>query len=343
MDLSDKILQDAYEVIAATILECGKRGVLVNRDQLAAAVLRSHLNDRIVTRSEMPGRDHGKPFEVAANYVDWFSANITEGPERASRWRGRFVRARVFSSHPDNDRLREIWAYSVLDETTRGHFLLKVDPSGRLAVGIIGRDGDWTFGDNIGRLPSGLYTVTFGRWAAVLKELETLINDPACNEHMLQSFFENYPELLKAHEYATVIPEAVIQRDGTANKQKRIWEADFVLAPAHQDEFCKILELKSPLLGSARTAQRGHARFYKELHEAIQQLHDYHDAFYSLRTRELFRGKYGLDVYRPDLHLIIGRRWSPDESAAIMTLQKNNFVKISSWDGELERLSRMFR
>ena len=100
----------------------------------------------------------------------------------------------VDSSHPTTRRLREIWAYTAQDATIRGQLLLKVAPSGRLALGMIGRDGDWTFGDDVSRLPSGLYTVNFGRWAAVLKELETLINDPACDEGMLQSFFETYPE-----------------------------------------------------------------------------------------------------------------------------------------------------
>jgi hypothetical protein len=148
------------------------------------------------------------------------------------------------------------------------------------------------------------------------------------------------------HRVSTLGPhlvQAVIHRDRVEGQaDTKIWEADFVLAPIDQEDFCKALELKRPQLGAARRGSRGHARFYKELHEATQQLHDYRDAFESTRTRDLFRGTYGVDVFRPDLQLVIGRDWEASERQAMMKFQKANFVTIRSWDGELRRLRQKF-
>jgi|GEM_PF-6778307 hypothetical protein len=340
MTKDDGILRDAFRIIGGSINSAGAEGVLIDRDTLATYLLNSELNDRILARSESNFRDKGKPFETAANYVDWFSSHIAQGSELTADWNNSVYRARVITQSQATGKDREIWAYSIRQPEVRGRLVLRVGVHGKISVGLIGKDGGWTNSAGLEQLPCGLYTVNFGRWAAILKELESRINDPNCTEDDLQSFFEEHPELLQDTRYETVIPEAVIHRE--QGEVTAPWEADFILSPADQEAFCRVIELKRPQFGTAKKARRGHSKFYKELHEAIEQLRDYHEAFASLSTREKFREKYGVEVFKPDLQLIIGRRWTPDEHRDMMELQRRRFVEIRSWDGELARLRRLF-
>jgi hypothetical protein len=204
-------------------------------------------------------------------------------------------------------------------------------------LGVVGRDDAWTSLDGAKRLDCGLYVVGFARWAAILRELEEMINDPQCTERMLQDFLEQHPTLLQGTEYATVIPEAVIHRE---NSQVGIWEADFVLAPRDQEEFCRIIELKRPGVSVLRQRRTGHARFSSQLHDAVGQLRDYAAAFNSARTREVFQDRYGVTVFAPSMQLVIGRRWDAGMDNEMKRFQEHQRVKVTSWDAELARLRR---
>lgn len=213
----------------------------------------------------------------------------------------------------------------------------KVREDGYIEVGLQTSDGSWVYADGTEMLPSGIYNTVFNRWSEILKELEEMINSPSVEEDDLQKYFEKYPELLKGDEYDLIIPQATI-----IGKKDSPWRADFVLRPFDQVNFCKILELKMPKADSFRKERSSHPVFYKQLHESIRQVKDYYRAFHSEKTRELFKHKYGFEVFEPDLQLIVGRKWDIEHIKYLQEIQKDNGLKITDWDTTLERLKRKF-
>jgi uncharacterized protein YegP (UPF0339 family) len=330
------IMRHAFEAVALAVRQAGNDGVFLTRDMLAQRLLDSHLGPVFRARADQPGRDSGSPLDVAANYVDWFSAHFTQGTELAAPWMHRLRRVRISAYSEKLRRSREIWAYSTAPNL-HSDFVLRANQDGRITLGIVGKDDTWTSLSGVRQLDCGLYVVGFAQWAAILRQLEDMINDATCTEAMLQDFLEQHPTLLQGAEYSTVISEAVIHREASPSG---VWEADFVLAPRDQEEFCKIIELKRPGLPVLRKPRRGHAKFSEELYSAVGQLRDYAAAFDSHKTRELFRERYGVNVFAPAMQLVIGRRWDAGMDAEMKRFQDLHRVKVTSWDAELARLRR---
>lgn len=215
-------------------------------------------------------------------------------------------------------------------------FRLRAD--GTIEVSLQLEDGSWTYADGKTLLPSRLYLITLSKWGNILRDLEDLINNPKTKEADLQKFFEEYPELIAGDDYDTVIPQATISRDDCSP-----WKADFVLAPVNQTEFSRIVELKIPGLPLTKRPHSGHFSFSAKLWNALSQLRDYERAFDREQVRENFRNNYGVDVYKPDLHLIAGRRWNFAWMDNIRELQRTTPVKIEDWDSVLDRLKRRYK
>jgi len=213
----------------------------------------------------------------------------------------------------------------------------RIHEDGKVQVGLQTSDGSWLYADGTSFLPAGIYLTVFSKWGDVLKELEEMINSASVCERDLQLFFEKYPELLKCDEYNVVIPQARIMPD-----DRIAWRADFVLQPFDQNGFCKVLELKLPEAATIRTPSHGHLRIYSELLSAINQLRDYGEAFHNPLTRERFKDAYNIDVFRPDLQLIAGRRWDAIHIRNMQEVQRRNGVKVEDWDSCLEKLRRQF-
>lgn len=215
----------------------------------------------------------------------------------------------------------------------------RIREDGRIQVGMQKTDGNWVFADGTSLLPSGVYLTVFNKWAEILKELEELVNSPHVKEADLQHFFEQYPDLLKGDEYDRIIPQARIVPE---IDQTRTWRADFVLHPFDQNNFCKILELKPPEVPTFRKASHGHPLFYAELKAAIDQLRDYGEAFHSTVTREKFYETYRTSVFKPDLQLIIGRKWDLIHMQHLLDIQRRSQLVIVDWDTLLEKMKRSF-
>jgi acyl carrier protein len=214
----------------------------------------------------------------------------------------------------------------------------RVKENGQIEVGLRGTDGSWIFADGTKQLPAGIYLTVFNRWGGVLKELEAIINDHRAKEADLQRFFESYPELLRGDEYDKVVPQAVVFPDD----RKVNWRADFVLHPHDQVNFCKIVELKLPSERVVRPDKSGHNEFYRNLHRAIGQLRDYGGAFRSMATRDRFKEAYGIDVFKPDLQVVIGRKWDVQQITVMLERRRRDVVGIVDWDTMIERLQRKF-
>ena len=209
--------------------------------------------------------------------------------------------------------------------------------SGKIQVSFRFEDGSWKYADGSERLPSNICILSFSRWANILKELEDIINDDNAKEADLQEFFETYPELIAGNDYDVVLPQAVIEKDDNSN-----WRPDFVLTPKNQYEFAKIIDLKIPSMQTTIRPKSGHYNFSAKLYNAINQIRDYSKEFDKLSVRERFKNKYQVDIYKPDLHLIVGRKWDIKILDKMRELQRETLVKIEDWDTALERLKRNY-
>lgn len=212
---------------------------------------------------------------------------------------------------------------------------LQIRPDGYIEVSLQLEDGSWVFADGSGRLPSKVYVTASGSWASILQELEDMINDPDIDEQDLQEYLERHPELLAGDDYDRVVPQAFISRNDQVP-----WRADFVLAPVNQTEFAKVIDLKLPRERLTLRPVSGHVSFSAKLHHSIEQLRDYGRAFDDEDVRERFHERYGIDIYKPDLQLIIGRRWDLEWIDNIRSLRKETEVAIETWDDLIERIRR---
>ncbi len=207
---------------------------------------------------------------------------------------------------------------------------------GRLVVKYLDEKGT-EFETDLEKSPAGFYFTGFNKYSETIRIFEELINDPGTKESDLQKFLEEHPEFLKEQEYREVIPQAVINTDDDIN-----WKADFFLVPHDQLQFCKILELKLPNETIGMKSRSGHMSFSKKLYLAIEQLKDYSKAFHSQRTKEKFKAKYQVDVFHPDLQLIIGRKGDMKLKKEFLSFQKDQGVKVSDWDSYLQSIKRKF-
>ncbi len=214
----------------------------------------------------------------------------------------------------------------------------KVGPNHKLeAFFRLNRDG-WTSVEGNRLLPCSYHMLAISKWDTALRELEDLVNSPGTVEHDLQKFFEVYPELLAGKDYDTIIPQAVIVPDVGSYS----WKADFVLSPFDQFTFATILELKLPSVRTTTGKRPAHYSFTSRVWHAMQQVRDYADAFDSPNVRTRFRETYHVDIFKPDLHLVIGKRWEVAQVDVIKKMKKDAQVRIETWDELLDRLKRQF-
>lgn len=177
----------------------------------------------------------------------------------------------------------------------------------------------------------GYAPLTFNHYSEILKEFEDLINDPSVKEKDLQYFLEQYPKILTPVEGASIIPQPVLHFSNT-----ELWRPDFVVSPTDEDDFKKIIELKLPKEGIYKKTKNHHKKFTASFMDAIFQLKDYGRAFEREETRLKFEKKYGITMFKPDLEIIIGRKWNYDKRENMMMFQREEGIKVLSWDNLLE-------
>ena len=165
-----------------------------------------------------------------------------------------------------------------------------------------------------------------------------MINTPNVKEQDLQDFFEEYPELILEEDFEEIIPQAtIVTTEGVK------WKADFILKPKNQLDFCKILELKLPKENIFNKKISSHSKYSAKLMRGIHQLKDYHEAFTNPQTCDLFQNKYSTNIFKPDLHLLIGRRPSSSQYNDYKEVQRRYNVKIEDWDSLVDKLKRKFK
>lgn len=134
----------------------------------------------------------------------------------------------------------------------------------------------------------------------VLK-LETLINARNISEAQLQGFFEQYPHFFRFLDFREVYSQVILTREDDG---KLI--PDFLLLDPELQK-AMILDLKLPtkkiVVGS-----KDRKRYSAPVMEARSQLLRYRDWFEEKSNREKIKTKFGMEIYRPRLAVVIGRK-----------------------------------
>jgi hypothetical protein len=231
----------------------------------------------------------------------------------------------------------EKYPYTIKEKVS-SRYLSIIEKDGNFIVRLLLDDGTCCYPDSTQKLPCDIYLSTFSKWSNILKELEEIINSKRTKESDLQKFFETYPELLTGDDYSFIVPQAIIKYE-----QKNVnWAADFILCPKDQYEYAKMIELKIPNMNILNRPKSGHVTFSAKVWHSIQQMRDYQDAFDEVKVRENFHNKYGFDVFKPDMQLIVGRKWDIKLKNEVRRLEAGSPVNIINWDTFLARLKRNY-
>lgn len=138
-----------------------------------------------------------------------------------------------------------------------------------------------------------------GVTASEILELEDLINNRYVREEDLQRFFELHPHLLRFFDYRQIHPQVYLTREDEGPLIP-----DFILVDPELQK-AMILDLKLP---NAKLVvdKPNRRRFSSAVEEARAQLLTYRDWFENATNRSQLRERFGMDIYRPRLGVIIG-------------------------------------
>ncbi len=168
------------------------------------------------------------------------------------------------------------------------------------------------------------------RYAAVtpneLLELEDLINSRRTSEDDLQRFFELHQQFLRLWDHREVFPHVYLTREDDGPLIP-----DFLLLDRELQKSV-VLDLKLP---SARVVvgKRNRERFSALVEEARAQLLEYRDWFEDAGHRRSVKERFGIEIYRPRLAVVIG---STDQFTSAYQRQKVQSrypdVEIATYD-----------
>jgi Shedu protein SduA, C-terminal len=140
----------------------------------------------------------------------------------------------------------------------------------------------------------------FGGFTAdEIEELESLLNSPQSKEADFQRFFERHTHFFRRWDYREVYPHIALARD------EGLLVPDFILTDRELQR-AAILDLKLP---SPKIIRRQHNRdrFSASIMEARTQLLRYRDWFREQNNRKALVGKVGMEIYEPELIVVVGR------------------------------------
>jgi hypothetical protein len=142
--------------------------------------------------------------------------------------------------------------------------------------------------------------------ASTIVQFEELINWSKVSEEDIHKFLEEHPELLIGADYKQLQSKLILER---GDKGRLI--PDF-FAELTTSDYCDIIDLKKPneALMSGGKDRRG---LSGAVNVALSQLRTYRDFFDDDRNRREFHSRYGLNVFRPKIAVIIGRSPDPDQ------------------------------
>lgn len=139
--------------------------------------------------------------------------------------------------------------------------------------------------------------------AQSIEELEEMINDHRVGERDLQDFFERHPGFLRQWDHRDVFPHVYLTRPEAGPLIP-----DFLLTNAETQK-ATLVELKRAITTRPVVRhQTNRVRFANLVMEARSQLLEYKDWFDLPENREIVRRHVGMEIYRPRMMVIVGRR-----------------------------------
>ncbi|MCP3854037.1 MAG: DUF4263 domain-containing protein [Actinomycetia bacterium] len=166
-------------------------------------------------------------------------------------------------------------------------------------------------------------------------ELEALISEPGVPEADLQSFFAEYQEFITGVDYVEAVPHVHLELD---SGMVRI--PDFVLRSAGPDTG-DLLEIKRPDAKVVIT-KNGRPQLSADVQGGLTQLREYDEVLNSSAVRARVQARYGLELVKPRLRLLIGCV-SGDGAAELRSLARHVAEDILTYDHVLERARLRFR
>ncbi|MFB9902395.1 Shedu anti-phage system protein SduA domain-containing protein [Allokutzneria oryzae] len=179
---------------------------------------------------------------------------------------------------------------------------------------------------------------TLGFSADALEELEGLINSEAVREQDLQEFFERNPQLLLGLDYERAIPHPILRREEEADLIP-----DFILLP-HADGVGtpKIVDLKLPKVNLVRR-KTNRLGYLASVQEARDQLIEYRNYFADPSRAKWARVHLGMEVYMPDICVVIGRSASFGDAYERQRVRATaSDLELLTYDDVLNRSRRFF-
>ncbi|MEO5331575.1 MAG: DUF4263 domain-containing protein [Magnetococcus sp. YQC-5] len=147
-------------------------------------------------------------------------------------------------------------------------------------------------------------------------------------EEDIHKFFERNPDFILNDDYKKAHSKLTLSRDGSE------LIPDFVLEPVDQEKFCDLLEIKSTFQ-KVFVIKKNRVRFSSAVYEACAQLRTYSLFFDDERNRYKVFNKHGVNIYKPRMFLIIGRKGKTNQIDAINASLDLPYVTIRSYDDVL--------
>ena len=165
-------------------------------------------------------------------------------------------------------------------------------------------------------------------------ELEDLINHPKVKENDFQAFFEKYPHFFRMWDYRDIYPHVYLTREDMGPLIP-----DFILVdPLLQKAM--VLDLKLPK-AKLVTNKHNRNRFASAVDEARAQLLEYKDWFEDSNNRTKLKDRFGMEVYRPRIGVVIGTN---QDFRSTFDRQKLNSrypdIEVVTYDDILENAQR---
>ncbi len=181
---------------------------------------------------------------------------------------------------------------------------------------------------------SNVITPAVPRIQDEIERFEYLINTKNVSEYEIQRFIEDHPDLLLGIEHKRLHSQLTLTRDGNSDLRP-----DFFLERL-DGSLCDIIDLKLP---DARlvVGKDNRRTFSASVMSALGQLSEYGRYFDDSANRKLFSAKYGLDAFKPQISVVIGRSRefrSPIERESLRSELSN--LQIITYDDVLNKAKR---
>ena len=145
-----------------------------------------------------------------------------------------------------------------------------------------------------------------------------------------------YPDFLTGQDYSQAHSKIVLEGD-----RGGALIPDFVLEPFERDALCDLLENKRPG-DRVFVLKKNRPRFSAAVFEAIAQLRQYSSYFEEKKNRDRIHSRYGLNLFRPRMFVVLGRSGDADLLAVRKAEAQVPDVTVRSYDQILERVKRRF-